>query len=381
MSERDWSDLERRLDDAIDALNEERAPTLEHGDDESELLDTLRVVRRLREPAEQDAGFADRLAERTLEGMSTASLLSFPNSVSAARPETVSIPVRLTSRRSRLILSQIAAVLRVVGVFVLAGMLSGAFVGGVGGRVAMRVSGYLYQRENPGASVVTESSGEPVGQISLDGTISLIIESMGSGAVIGLVLLLVAPWLPRAGWRRAGGFGLLLLAVVGSTVIRPDSRDLRTLGSPLLNIAMFASLIVAAGMLATPFVPWLDRAVAANSRRMPRVGARVLGAVAAVLGGIALFSMLLLLVVNGITVPVQAVGDPGIGTIVVAPLLLIVLIVVLLTRVAVAFPNRLTVLARLRTSFATRFVVGAIWLATVVGLLVLLINSIRIVTA
>lgn len=377
MSERDWSDLERRLDDAIDALNEERAPDLTD-DDELLLLDSLRLVRRLREPAEPAAGFADRLVERSLAGSSTTSLVSFSNGASAQQPETVIAPVRLTSRRYRLMLSQIAAILRVVGVFVLAGMLAGAIVGGLGGRVAMRVSGYLYQREHPGVSIVTESSGEPVGQISLNGTISLIVESMGSGAVIGILLLLVAPWLPRSGWRRAAGFGLLLLAVVGATVINPESRDLRILGPPLLNIAMFATLIVAAGMLATPFVPWLGRAVAANGRLTTRIGAKVLGAVAIVLGGVALLSTLLLLVVNGITVPVHAVVDPGINTLVIAPLVLVVLVVVPLTRVAEAFPAHLPALARLRSPSVARLVTVILWLATGAGLLVLLINTIRI---
>ncbi|HYI15196.1 MAG TPA: hypothetical protein VEX37_07375, partial [Thermomicrobiales bacterium] len=144
MSARDWSELERRLDDAIDALNRERVPDLEQGDDEELLLDTLRAVRRLRDPAEPDAGFDDRLVERTLAGAMMPSLVSFPNGSGSGHVRGTAITVRSSSRRYRLILSQIAAVLRVVGVFVLAGMLSGAIVGGLGGRVAMRVSGYLY---------------------------------------------------------------------------------------------------------------------------------------------------------------------------------------------------------------------------------------------
>ena len=46
-------------------------------------------------------------------------------------------------------------------------------------------SAAIYERENPGVRIVTESSGEPVGQISLQGTIDLIVQSMGSGVVIG----------------------------------------------------------------------------------------------------------------------------------------------------------------------------------------------------
>lgn len=377
MSERDWSDLERRLDDAIDALNDERAPELEH-DDERRLLDTLRVVRRLREPVEPDAGFADRLVERTLAGASTTSLMSFPNGASDAQPATATQPVRLMSRRYRLILSQIAAVLRVVGVFMLAGMLSGALVGGLGGRVVMRVSGYLYQRENPGVSIVTESSGEPVGQISLQGTIDLIVESAFSGAAIGLLLLLVAPWLPRSGWRRSGVFGLLLLAVVGSLVIDPGSRDLRTFGPVLLNIGMFATLIVAAGMLTPLIFGWLDRSIGSRGSRLTRLGAAAFRPIAVVLGGFGLLLLLPLIVMIGIFVPIGSLIDPQLESIMLIPLALVCALVLPLARVAEAFPNHLPALDRLRSALAKRFAIVALWLVTASGMLLLLANTIRI---
>lgn len=377
MSARDWSDLERRLDEAIDALNNEREPDM-YGDDEPLLLDSLRTVRRLREPAEPDVEFEDRLVERTLARATPSSLVSYRNGSGPSHPPAADTVAGSSSRRYRLLMSQVAAVLRLIGVFVLAGMLSGALVGGVGGRVAMRVSGYLYQRENPGVSIVTESSGEPIGQISLLGTLDLILQTMGAGTLIGILLLLVGPWLPRFGWQRAIAFGLLLLAVIGSLVIDTDSGDLHTLGPPLLNIAMFATLIVAAGMLATRFVSGLDRAVAATNRRSTRLGARVLGAVAIALGGITLVFASLMLVVNGVTVPIVAVTEPGIDTIVVAPLVLLLLIGIPLTRLAVATPDHLPVLDRLRTTAVSRLVRIVLMLATVAGLLVLLTNTIRI---
>ena len=98
MSARDWSELERRLDDAIDALNGSESPALQ-GDDEAQLLDTLRTVRRLRDPAEPDAGFEDRLVERTLAGAATPSLVSFPNGSGASHPPPAGAVSRPTSRR------------------------------------------------------------------------------------------------------------------------------------------------------------------------------------------------------------------------------------------------------------------------------------------
>jgi len=378
MSERDWSDLDRRLDDAIDALNDAHAPDFGRDDDELSLLDTLRVVRRLRVPVEPDTAFEDRLVAQTLAEASTASLVSYPNGAGETHQTDVTVPARLTTRRYRLIMGQIAAILRVVGVFVLAGMLSGALVGGLGGRVVMRVSGYLYQRENPGVTILTENSGEPVGQISLQGTIDLIVELAVSGAAIGMLLLLVAPWLSHSGWRRAGGFGLIVLSLVGPMVISPGSRDLRLFGPVPLNIAMFATLIVAAGMLTTPIFGWLDRSLVARHRLLPRIGAAALRPVVVVLGGIGLLAVVLLMVTNVIFITFDALTNPRIETIVLLPLVLAFAITLPLARIAVAFPNHLTALDRLRSASATRFLTVALWLLTVAGLLLLLTNTIRI---
>ncbi|MGH9174833.1 MAG: hypothetical protein ACRD1H_10765, partial [Vicinamibacterales bacterium] len=354
------------------------APESTDDDDEQALLDTLRVVRRLREPAEAEEEFESSLVRQTLAAFETASLVSSPNGVSEQTLPPRQ-PIELGQRRRvRFALAQIAAVLRVVGVFVLAGMLSGAVVGGLGGRVVMRVSGYLYQRENPGVTIVTESSGEPVGQVSLQGTIDLIVESAFSGAAIGLLLLLVAPWLPRSGWRRSGVFGLLLLAVVGSLVIDPDSRDLRTFGPALLNIVMFATLIVAAGMLTPLIFGWLDRSIGSRGSRLTRFGAAALRPVAVVLGGFGLLLLLPLTVTIGIFVPIGSLIDPQLESIMLIPLALVCALVLPLARVAEAFPSHLTALDRLRSELATRYVTVALWLLTAAGLLLLLTNTIRI---
>ncbi len=107
----------------------------------------------------------------------------------------------------------------------------------------------------------------------------------------------------------------------------------------------------------------------------------MLGAVAVGLGGIALIVSMLALVVNTVMVPIHAVTEPGIGTVIVAPLVLLVLIGVPLTRLAVATPDRLPALDRLRAIAVSRVVSVILVLATVAGLLALLINTIRIVSS
>lgn len=379
MNERNWSDLDRRLDDAIDALNDERAPEAASDDDDQALLDTLRVVRRLRGPGAADAGFEDRLVSQVIASASDTRLVSFPNGAGDLHYPGTTAPVRPSSRKYRLMLSQIAAVLRVVGVFVLSGMLSSAVVGGLGGRIVMRISGYLYERENPGVVVLTESSGEPVGQISLAGTINLVVESAFSGIAIGLLLLLVAPWLPRTRWRKAGAFSLIALAATGPLVINTDSRDMQLLGEPLLNIMMFAALIVSVGILTPTVFSWLNRVTDARGSVVSRTGAAALRGVATLLGGLGLVIVLSFIVSIGIFVTLSELLNPSLGSIVVVPLALAVAFGLPMSRIALAFPDRMAALDRLRSESSTRIVTIVMWFAVGAGLLTLSISMIRIV--
>ena len=174
MSERlhddDMRDLDERLDAALDALNAERAPAV-HPDDDPELLDlidTARIVRRLREPAVPDDDFPERLAAGLAAELrsSSADPVFSPN----GRTEIVSLPEVRRWRRTRAAVVLVAALMRAITVTVLAGMLAGVVVGGIGRRLAMYVAGQFYVREHPGDVAITESSDTVVGTFSWSGT-------------------------------------------------------------------------------------------------------------------------------------------------------------------------------------------------------------------
>jgi hypothetical protein len=337
---RDWRDLDKRLDEAINALNDERAPILFEGDDPDlvELIDTARIVRHLREPAEPDDDFPDRLvaavATRAVTHDNTAL-------VPDGRVEMARQPVVLPRGRSRVLLAQLAAVLRVIGVCVLAGMLAGALVGGLGGRAAMRVSGELYEREHPGQMAVTESSGEPVGQISFGGTLSLIVEvTVFFGLPCGLLYLLVAPWLPGTRHARGLVFAGVLLAIGGAAVIDSDNQDFQRLGSPLLNLVMFAALILSCGGVIVFLADWLDRATRVGGElRVRRTGATVIrmATMGAGAGGVLAGMMLSALFAVSALRAIITRDTPSMS---VAVLSLTLFVALPLARLAVALPNR-----------------------------------------
>lgn len=149
-----------------------------------------------------------------------------------------------------------------LGLAALAGVLSGIVVGGLLGRLAMRVSGAMSAPELIGVST---AAGNRVGDITLAGTLALVVfVGLPSGLAGGVLYRLVEPWLAVFGARRRGlVFGLGLLLVFGFTVLEPFNFDFRRFGAAPLNVALFAVLFPAFGV---SLVWTLDRLEAAAKR-------------------------------------------------------------------------------------------------------------------
>jgi hypothetical protein len=149
---------------------------------------------------------------------------------------------------------RIPAIVNEVAAGSLSGILVGIIVGGLGSRLAMRVSAMAADDFVQG---VTTANGNRVGDITLDGTIGLIIfGSVFPGILGGLLYASVRPWLVRFGRWRGLVFGLGLLGLLGSLVLDQSNSDFVILRPAVLNVAMFAALFVVFGIAA---VPMFDR--------------------------------------------------------------------------------------------------------------------------
>lgn len=136
-----------------------------------------------------------------------------------------------------------------------ASVLAGVLVGGVGGRVVMRVAALA---DSEAAGLVTEN-GNTVGEITLDGTIALIVFGGGLGGMLASVVVVGAePWVRWLGPLRGLGLGLGVLAAFGSNDMF-DSPDFLILEPPELNVAMFVGLFVAFGFAVAGTYWLLDR--------------------------------------------------------------------------------------------------------------------------
>src|SRR5512132_2838985 len=131
---------------------------------------------------------------------------------------------------------------RPVAAVTVAGALTGAVIGGIGGRLAMFV---LRLTSDPALHHLKTDDDFTIGIFS-GATLFLVMVTTVLGILGGLVYLVVRGWL--AGGARPWLFGGLTGIVGGATVIRPGGIDF-TLLEPLgLAVAMFITLPAAYGV-------------------------------------------------------------------------------------------------------------------------------------
>jgi hypothetical protein len=148
------------------------------------------------------------------------------------------------------------SVFRRVALLGIASVVSGVFVGGVLGRVVMRISAVAAGPEMVGR--VTEN-GNRVGEFTVGGTLILLVFVGGFAGVAGSILVAGSdPWLKWMGPVRGVGFGLVALAATGGG--DPfSSDDFLILDPPALNVAMFVGLHFVFGFAVSGVYWLLDR--------------------------------------------------------------------------------------------------------------------------
>ncbi len=238
-------DLDRMLDRALDAMAAEQAPPANGDEEYMDLVDTARIVRRLRRPQMPDDSFASQLAENLWPQIQEGS----QNGRASIAEFESTRAVRTRSSRSRWLLASCAALLRVLGAGVIAGALAGLIAIGVGGRIAMRISGALYLRDHPGSTSVTDSSGQTVGVITLTGTIDFLTQGMFAGVLGGVTYVIVRQWLPAGHRARPLATGAFLLCATGIVFIDRSNPDFSRIGIPWLNVLMFSTFVALFGYL------------------------------------------------------------------------------------------------------------------------------------
>lgn len=172
--------------------------------------------------------------------------------------------------------------LREAGVAAVAGGLAGILVGGIGGRVAMRISGAMSDPDMVGSA--RTANGNVLGAVTLEGTLALVIfAGLLPGLLGGLIYVAGRPWLRPLGRWGGLAFGLVLLAAVGSSVLEPFNIDFRKFGSPPLNVGLFALLFPLFGFAIAALADVVERRVSEARTSAPSTALHILGLLGAAL--------------------------------------------------------------------------------------------------
>jgi hypothetical protein len=146
---------------------------------------------------------------------------------------------------------------RTMGGGAVLGALSGVLVGGVLGRLAMRLLAVTSPASAQGRMTDDQAV---VGTISLGGTLGLALVTTVAGALAGLVYLWVRRVLPTSRRGRVAGYGVFAGSVGGALFVHDHpSFDYTVLSPTWLAVLLFVALPLAFGLLLPALVETLDR--------------------------------------------------------------------------------------------------------------------------
>jgi hypothetical protein len=141
-----------------------------------------------------------------------------------------------------------ATVGRRVGIAGLAALIGGVLVLGVGGRLAMRLSGAMALSADPDTRFMLTGDGFQVGRITLDGTLGLVIFGGIFGSIVAAAYwALLKDRLP--GRRQLLWAGLAATAIGGNFGVHPDNVDFVILKPVAANVILYPALAGLAGVV------------------------------------------------------------------------------------------------------------------------------------
>ncbi len=152
-------------------------------------------------------------------------------------------------------LSRTGEVLRDIARGGMSGVVAGIAVGGLGGRLVMRIAAILH----PDAVGALTENGNRIGDITVGGTLSLVLFGLISCAMAGAVWVVVSPWVPgRAGVRALLTAGIAI-GIGTPVLIIGGNPDFVILDHDPVVVALLVALVGAIGLSIALLDGWLDR--------------------------------------------------------------------------------------------------------------------------
>ena len=144
----------------------------------------------------------------------------------------------------------------------LAGLVTGILVAGIGGRVVMRLAALLV----PEATGQFTENGNRIGEVTLSGTMALVL---GGGLFFGLsgavIWAVVSPWIPGGPRTRAVLAMPIAVCLSGVALVQARNHDFQVLRHDATTVVLLLALVALAGLTIATLDAWLDR-------RLPKAG-------------------------------------------------------------------------------------------------------------
>lgn len=169
------------------------------------------------------------------------------------------------------------------------GAIVGIVVGGLGGRLIMRIAAILHA---DAVGAVTEN-GNRIGEITLGGTLFLAVFGLIFGVLAGAVWVIVSPWIPGRGSVRAVLTAGVAIAIGTPLLIIGRNPDFVILDHDASVVALLVALVGTFGLAVAILDGWLDRRLphATNGRKGPTA----FYAIVTLLGAVTVLPFLLLI--------------------------------------------------------------------------------------
>jgi len=147
------------------------------------------------------------------------------------------------------------AILRDIARGGITGLIVGLVGAGIGGRIVMRLAALIVPES---AGSFTEN-GFPIGAITLGGSLGLVLFGLFLGAGVATIWVVVSPWIPGAGIRRALLAMPIAVAVGAVALIDGENRDFAILEHHPGVVGVLILFIAIIGLLFALVDDALDR--------------------------------------------------------------------------------------------------------------------------
>ncbi len=151
----------------------------------------------------------------------------------------------------------------------ISGAIVGIVVGGLGGRVVMRVVAILH----PDAVGALTENGNRIGDITIGGTLSLVLFGLISCGLAGALWVIVSPWTPSHTGARALLTAGIAIAIGTPLLIIGRNPDFVILDHDPRVVSLLIALVGFIGLSIALLAGWLDRRLphAVTGRKGPAV--------------------------------------------------------------------------------------------------------------